>query len=235
MERGMRTLLVLVLAAVGLVSPAVGVQEGMKEYRLALLQRVPGVPSLGERQIQALQEMHLAYLDRLHDEGTVVVAGPLSRAGDLHSVLVLDVASDEEAEAILAGDSWVAAGRLKVEIHPWWADSNVLQRAPDRTIGSWFQLGLLKRPPGAPDYSEEKLREIQAGHMANLRKMADSGDLVLAGPTGDDGTLRGILVFRTSDLERIRELVAADPAVRAGRLGLELYPWRIPAGSLPGN
>ncbi len=69
--------------------------------------------------------------------------------------------------------------------------------------------------------------------MANIRAMAASGDLVIAGPLGDDGPLRGVFVFRTTDLARVRELVARDPAVKAGRLGAELYPWRVPEGTLP--
>ena len=59
------------------------------------------------------------------------------------------------------------------------------------------------------------------------------GDLVLAGPMGDDGRLRGIFVFRRIDPERITAQVAEDPAVKAGRLEMELYPWNVPRGSLP--
>ena len=63
--------------------------------------------------------------------------------------------------------------------------------------------------------------------------MAETGDLVLAGPFESEGALRGVLVFRTQDPQRIRSLVAEDPAVKAGRLGVDLYPWSIPRGSLP--
>jgi uncharacterized protein YciI len=89
------------------------------------------------------------------------------------------------------------------------------------------------RPEKAPEYPEEKLQELQAGHMANIRRMVDSGDLVLAGPMGDDGRLRGIFVFRRIDPERITTQVAEDPAIKAGRLEMELYPWNVPRGSLP--
>jgi len=50
---------------------------------------------------------------------------------------------------------------------------------------------------------------------------------------GDDGRLRGILVFRATDPERITTAVAEDPAIQAGRLEMELYPWNVPKGSLP--
>ena len=63
--------------------------------------------------------------------------------------------------------------------------------------------------------------------------MADSGDLILAGPMGDDGNLRGVLVFRPVDPQRIHDMVARDPAIEVGRLWLELFPWNVPKGSLP--
>ena len=55
----------------------------------------------------------------------------------------------------------------------------------------------------------------------NIRKMADSGDLVLAGPMGDDGALRGLLIFRTMDTERIHAMV---PETRLPIIGLSDAP-----------
>jgi hypothetical protein len=57
--------------------------------------------------------------------------------------------------------------------------------------------------------------------------------LVVAGPFGDNGALRGIFVFRVGSLEEARELAATDPAVKAGRLALQIHPWVVPDGILP--
>ena len=61
--------------------------------------------------------------------------------------------------------------------------------------------------------------------MANIRKMAETGKLILAGPFTDDGDLRGLFVFRTGTLEEAKALAEQDPAVKAGRLRLEWHPW----------
>jgi uncharacterized protein YciI len=229
-----RTFLVAaVLAGLALTATVAQQETEMTTYQLVLLHRAAGARPMGEREIQRLQEEHLAYLERLHGEHRLIIEGPLDSTGQLRGVMVLDVGSVEEAEAIMAEDAWVKAGRLEAEIHPWWTAKGIVQETDEFLYQETCYLGLLLRPESAPEYSEEKLQEIQAGHLSNIRKMADSGDLVLAGPMGDDGRLRGILVFRATDPERITTGVAEDPAIQAGRLEMELYPWNVPRGSLP--
>lgn len=72
---------------------------------------------------------------------------------------------------------------------------------------------------------QEKLAEIQKGHMDNIKKLADNGKLVLAGPFLDKTDLRGIFILNVSDVKEAEELVNTDPAVVAGALEMELHPW----------
>jgi len=57
--------------------------------------------------------------------------------------------------------------------------------------------------------------------------------LVVAGPFGDDGRLRGIFVFKVASIDEARALAATDPAVQAGRLALQIHAWVVPEGILP--
>jgi uncharacterized protein YciI len=95
---------------------------------------------------------------------------------------------------------------------------------------------LLRRPPSAPDYPQERLEEIQEGHLANLARLHERGVLLLAGPFDDqaDESLRGLCVF-TTGIEETRALMADDPAVIAGRLVADVMSWYTPAGSLPAS
>ena len=68
--------------------------------------------------------------------------------------------------------------------------------------------------------------------MANIRRMAELGDLALAGPLANAEDLRGIFVFRIDSEEKAKALVAEDPAIKAGRLVLELHPLYLPDGVL---
>lgn len=67
--------------------------------------------------------------------------------------------------------------------------------------------------------------QLQAAHMANIVRMAENGDLVLAGPFMDKGEVRGIYIFNVESIEKAKELTETDPAIKAGRLVMELHPW----------
>jgi len=88
-----------------------------------------------------------------------------------------------------------------------------------------YFLAFLYRGPNWTPQETEETKRIQEGHMANIRKMAESGKLIVAGPFLDDGDLRGIFLFQNVSREEAEQLCAADPAVQAGRLRIELHPW----------
>jgi len=60
--------------------------------------------------------------------------------------------------------------------------------------------------------------------------MAETGKLLLAGPFTDDANLRGMFVFKVDSLQEAKALSDADPAVKAGRLVVELHPWYAAKG-----
>ena len=60
--------------------------------------------------------------------------------------------------------------------------------------------------------------------MANIRKMAATGKLIVAGPFSDNGDLRSVFIFKLKSVDEARAMVDADPAVKAGRLVVELHP-----------
>ena len=102
-----------------------------------------------------------------------------------------------------------------------------------------FELVLLRRPDGAPDYPDAELERIQREHLAYHARLRESGDVVTNGPVDGqpDPSLRGLTFYRTGSVERARELAEADPAVLAGRLAVDLMTWYCPPGtmSLPGK
>jgi uncharacterized protein YciI len=75
----------------------------------------------------ALQKGHLAYMDTLHKQGKLVMAGPLVNAGARRGVVVYRVSDVEAAEALAADDPSVKAGRLRLEAYPWMTFKGILK------------------------------------------------------------------------------------------------------------
>jgi uncharacterized protein YciI len=72
-----------------------------------------------------LQEAHMANIRRMGAEGKLVIAGPFADSGDLRGLYVFRVGSAEEAKALVESDPAVQAGRLRFELHPWYAAKNI--------------------------------------------------------------------------------------------------------------
>lgn len=80
-----------------------------------------------------------------------------------------------------------------------------------------------------PNRDTTRVREVQRAHLDNIRRLAEEGTLLVAGPFLDDGPIRGIYIFDVTTLEEARVLTETDPAIQAGRLEMELHPWYGPA------
>lgn len=89
---------------------------------------------------------------------------------------------------------------------------------------SMYVMAFLKKGPNRPT-DEAKAAELQAAHMANIGRLAEEGKLVLAGPFGGDGELRGIYIFDVATVEEAKALTETDPAIQAGSLVMDLVPW----------
>ncbi|MDI3286858.1 YciI family protein [Polyangium sp. 15x6] len=95
-----------------------------------------------------------------------------------------------------------------------------------------YQLVLLRRGPRANEIPEAELAAIQKAHIAHLDKMAEEGAIVAAGPFDDqsDDSLRGLALYRVGSVEEARALAEQDPAVKAGRLRVEVMTWMTAKG-----
>ena len=87
-----------------------------------------------------------------------------------------------------------------------------------------YVLAFLKAGPNRDQDSTEAAK-IQKAHLENITRLANEGKLVLAGPFMDDSEVRGIYIFNVPTLKEAEQLTNSDPAVKAGRLIMELHPW----------
>ena len=94
-------------------------------------------------------------------------------------------------------------------------------------------LVLLRRPPDAPEMSDDELDDLQARHLAYRSELHRQGVLVVNGPLGEqsDVRYRGLSIFACDPQEAAR-LSDGDPSVQAGRLAYDVMDWWVGAGSL---
>ncbi|ADR21776.1 hypothetical protein MATR_05910 [Marivirga tractuosa] len=75
---------------------------------------------------------------------------------------------------------------------------------------------------------EDKARvdSLFRGHMENIGRMAEAGELIVAGPLGENSNdYRGIYIFDEPDKAKVAELLLTDPAIKADLLAYDIYNW----------
>jgi len=87
-----------------------------------------------------------------------------------------------------------------------------------------YVMAFLKAGPNR-DQDSVAIVSLQRAHLDNIVRMAEEGLLVLAGPFMDNGDIKGIYIFAVDSIEEAEKLTKSDPAVKAGRLIMELHPW----------
>jgi myo-inositol-1(or 4)-monophosphatase len=96
----------------------------MRTYVLCLLYRGP-TPAADPEVSKELFRGHMANIARLHEEGTLILAGPMMDKTDLRGIFLLDLDSVEEARKLCESDPAIQAGSLRVEIHPWYSAKGI--------------------------------------------------------------------------------------------------------------
>ncbi|MGY4772787.1 YciI family protein [Kribbella sp. CWNU-51] len=92
---------------------------------------------------------------------------------------------------------------------------------------------LLALRPDAPTMTDEEADELQDRHLAHGADMQERGLVLARGPLVDQDNerYRGFSIWSV-DAATARKHAEADPAVRAGRLAVEVMTWMMPAGNL---
>jgi uncharacterized protein YciI len=225
----------LIVATLVRVSPNVHAQEKQPEHKMiqfhmALLKRGPAYNAAG--MAKDLQTQHVANVVTMLESGKAVIAGPMGDEGELAGILIFRAKSAEEARAWAESDPAVKAGFFTAEMHPWWSE-DVMKKPSSPIKLTTAYLALLTRGAKWTPEKTPATEELQKAHIANIVRLAEMKKLVVAGPFGDNGTLRGIFVFKVASLDEARALAETDPAVKAGRLAMDLHPWLVPEGVLP--
>jgi uncharacterized protein YciI len=84
---------------------------------------------------------------------------------------------------------------------------------------------VLLKPGSNTSASKATEDSIFHGHLNNITRLANTGELVLAGPFGKNDLYRGLFVLNVTSFDAARKLLETDPAIKAKVLEPEMYLW----------
>lgn len=92
----------------------------MQQYFIAFLKSGPE-RSQNKQQSDSLQALHLEHLQRMYDLGYADISGPFGDNGAIRGITIYNVPTFKIADSLANLDPMVKAGRLVIEVRPWWA------------------------------------------------------------------------------------------------------------------
>jgi uncharacterized protein YciI len=202
---------------------------------MAILKKGPAWESTKAEDRNAILRQHLKNVLAMLDSGRLVIAGPFDDGSDLAGLFIFRTASADEAKTWVEADPGVKAGLMAAEIHPWWSE-DIFKPAVTAPLNmETVYFGFLQKGPNRKegDGDMPEIKKLQSAHIANIVRLADMKKMVMAGPFGDDGELRGIFVFRVASMKEAQDLAATDPMIKIDRLRIDLHPWHVPVGVIP--
>ncbi|MUP45027.1 hypothetical protein E0K83_04625 [Gramella sp. BOM4] len=155
----------------------------------------------------------------------LAVAALISCQGKEQSNNSLETERTKSADSLVKDDIAEVEARLKKDGYQTFS-----YKEGDTTylMQQYYMVFLKSGPTRSQDSTEAA--ELQKQHMAHLSRMYEEGYTSLTGPMGDDGELRGIVVYNTPTMEEADSLAKLDPMVKAGRLVVEVHPWWVAKG-----
>jgi uncharacterized protein YciI len=238
----MRAAVVIGLALASLAGVGGATSEGRTpesepvRYHLGLLHRGPTWTRERSPRTDSLQAGHMANIRRMHEAGVLLAAGPFADDTPLRGVYVFRADTAYDLESEVRQDPAVASGRLRMDLHAWWAPPGIgegyreraaLGRRDSMIVLHWFSLFRGPRDTSRITPREQRVPSAHPRHLAR-----EAGRLLMASTVEGTGDLRGVLLF-TGDSAAAHRAVAEDPAVRAGDFRVEYHPWWTAYGNIP--
>ena len=85
----------------------------------------------------------------------------------------------------------------------------------------------LNSKPDKEEITAEKEEALQKSHRANINRLVEEGKMIVAGPFDGGG---GIFILTTGKVSEAKSWLETDPAVKANRWNIDLYPTKFLQG-----
>lgn len=200
------------------VIAAIAVQA---QYTFVFLHKKADAEVLPKEKVDELMKGHMSNIDRLAQEGKLLVAGPFEGGG---GIFILNTKSKEEAELWLSTDPGIQAKRWNVEVLPYKVTAGKLCKAtePYEMVTYVF----LRYDAIVSKFNAGTYPEIMNKHNEYVKQLTKGGNVITTGAFGEqDG---GIVIMR-GDVEKA--VIDADPGVQEALLEVTQKKLWIAKGS----
>ncbi len=102
--------------------------EEMTRLFLGLLEKGPTWTAESTPEVLENQRQHLALLQDLHEQGVILLAGPIPDGEQLRGIVICQAETADEVRAHFEGDAHFQSDRLRLEVHPWLVDRKRLSQ-----------------------------------------------------------------------------------------------------------
>ena len=92
----------------------------MQQYFIAFL-KMGSIRGQNEEESEELQKLHMEHLAKMYTMGYSDISGPFGDDGEIRGITIYNVPTLKMADSLAKSDPMVKAGRLTIEVHPWWA------------------------------------------------------------------------------------------------------------------
>ena len=99
---------------------------GMKQFIMAFLKTGKNVLT-DKAEENRLQSEHMKNINKMAEDGKLVIAGPFMDNQSLQGIYIFDVRTIEEARELTSTDPAIKAGVLEMELHPWYGSAALLE------------------------------------------------------------------------------------------------------------
>ena len=179
-----------------------------QKFTMVFLNTDPNRPELPQKVIDSLQTAHLANIQKLSNEGKLLIAGRFDGGG---GIFVLATDSKDTAQAWLSTDPVIRAKRWIVETYPYLPHVGSICR-----VVVQYEMAT---------YSFIRFERNEGNNENQFMRLVDRGSVIAAGMLQRSGS---ILVVR-GDVDE--DLMKKDRIIQEGKIGVTVRKLWIAKGS----
>jgi uncharacterized protein YciI len=116
-----------------------------------------------------------------------------------------------------AAFSQIVEEQSKTPINPNY-DAELARKLGANEMGMRSYILVLLKSSGKPVPAGKERDEMFAGHMANMKRLAAEGKLVLAGPLDGVDGMRGMFIYAVDSIDEAKKLTDTDPVIVKGEM-----------------